>query len=112
MIATADGRLAKYLYGIEYSPRELRLALVDASAGRIGNPVDAILLYCYHYDPNSGKYGLVVLNVVRLGGLVTLVVLGSFVTVMLARERKRNRTNRRGGSGLQAGTEDSSQRTS
>ena len=91
MIATADGRLAKYLYGIEYSPRELRLALVDASAGRIGNPVDQVLLYCYHYDPSTGKYGLVVLNVIRLGGVVTVVVLGSFVTVMVARERKRRR---------------------
>ena len=91
MIATPDGRLAKYLYGIEYSPRELRLALVDASAGRIGNPVDRILLYCYHYDPATGKYGLVVLNVIRLGGVVTLVVLGSFILVMVSREHRRNR---------------------
>lgn len=89
MVATADGRLAKYLYGIDYSPRDLRLALVDASAGRIGNPVDRVLLYCYHYDPKSGKYGLVVLNVIRLGGLVTMVTLGSFVLVMVRRERKR-----------------------
>jgi protein SCO1/2 len=91
MVATADGRLAKYLYGIEYSPRDLRLALVDASAGRIGNPVDRVLLYCYHYDPKTGKYGLVVLNVIRLGGLVTMVALGSFVLVMARRERKRTR---------------------
>jgi protein SCO1/2 len=89
MIVTPDGRLAKYLYGIEYSPRELRLALVDASAGRIGNPVDRILLYCYHYDPTTGKYGLVVLNVIRLGGVATLVVLGSFILIMVSRERKR-----------------------
>lgn len=102
MIATPDGRLAKYLYGIEYSPRQLRMALVDASAGRIGTPVDRILLYCYHYDPSTGKYGLVVLNAIRLGGLVTLVVLGSFVGVMLARERKRKRAD--GGPGLKPGT--------
>ena len=91
MIATADGHLSKYLYGIEYAPRELRMALVDASAGRIGNPVDRLLLYCYHYDPTSGKYGLVVLNVIRLGGVVTVVALGSFVLVMVSRERRRNR---------------------
>jgi protein SCO1/2 len=112
MIATPEGRLAKYLYGIEYSPRELRMALVDASAGRIGNPVDQVLLYCYHYDPSTGKYGLVVLNVIRLGGLATLVVLGSFVGVMFVRERKWNRANHHVGSdppldsarGGQAGT--------
>ncbi len=91
MIATPDGRLAKYLYGIEYSPRQLRMALVDASAGRIGTPVDRILLYCYHYDPATGKYGLVILNVIRLGGVVTLVALGSFILVMVSRERRRNR---------------------
>src|SRR5512133_1520792 len=98
MIATPDGRLAKYLYGIEYSPRELRMALVEASAGRIGTPVDRILLYCYHYDPATGKYGLVILNVIRVGGVVTLVALGSFIGVMFARERKRNRGNARVGS--------------
>ncbi len=97
MVATSDGRLAKYLYGIEYSPRDLRLALVDASAGRIGNPVDRVLLYCYHYDPKTGKYGVVVLNVIRLGGLVTMVVLGGFVAVMFSRERKRNEKRVAGG---------------
>ena len=56
---TPDGRLARYLFGIEYGPRDLRLALVEASAGRIGTPVDALLLYCYHYDPMTGRYGLV-----------------------------------------------------
>jgi protein SCO1/2 len=91
MIATADGHLSKYLYGIEYAPRELRLALVDASGGRIGTPVDRVLLYCYHYDPKTGKYGLVVLNVIRLGGVVTIVVLGSFVIVMASRDRRRSR---------------------
>ncbi len=92
MIATSDGRLSRYLYGIDYAPRDLRLALVSASAGRIGTPVDRVLLYCYHYDPKSGKYGLVVLNVIRLGGVATMLVLGSFVIVMVSRERRRNRT--------------------
>ncbi len=91
IIATPEGRLAKYLFGIEYAPSQLRMALVDASAGRIGTPVDRVLLYCYHYDPATGKYGLVILNVIRLGGVVTVVLLGSFILVMLSRERRRNR---------------------
>jgi protein SCO1/2 len=99
MVATPDGRLAKYLYGIEYAPRDLRLAIVDASGGRIGTPVDKLLLYCYHYDPTAGKYGLVVLNVVRLGGVVTVVLLGSFIAAMTARDRRRNRQGRAGQAG-------------
>jgi protein SCO1/2 len=97
MIATADGHLSKYLYGIEYAPREIRMALVDASDGKIGTPVDRVLLYCYHYDPKTGKYGLVVLNVIRLAGLVTVVVLGSFVAVMASRERRRTKQERSSG---------------
>jgi len=96
MIATPDGHLSKYLYGIEYAPREIRMALVDGSGGKIGTPVDRVLLYCYHYDPKTGKYGLVVMNVIRLAGLVTVVVLGSFVAVMASRERRRNRKERAG----------------
>ncbi len=79
MIATPEGRLSKYLYGIEYSPRDVRLALVQASDHRIGTPVDRMLLYCYHYDPASGKYGLAVLNIIRVGGVLTLLVLGAFM---------------------------------
>jgi protein SCO1/2 len=88
MVVTPGRQLAKYFFGIEFSPRDLRLALVEASGNKIGTPVDQVLLYCYHYDPTNGKYGLVVLNVIRLGGLVTVVVLGSFVIVMLRRERR------------------------
>ena len=73
MVATPDGRLARYFYGIEYAPRDLRLGLVEASAGRIGTPVDQVLLYCFHYDPASGKYGPVIVNIIRLSGLATLV---------------------------------------
>ena len=88
MVATPEGKLAKYFFGIEFSPRDLRLALVEASGNRIGNPVDQVMLYCYHYDPSRGKYGLVVLNVIRLGGILTVVALGSFMIVTLARERR------------------------
>lgn len=75
MVATPDGRLARYFYGIEYSPRDLRLGLVEASAGRIGTPVDQVLLYCFHYDPTSGKYGAVVIRMIRLAGAATVAVL-------------------------------------
>jgi protein SCO1/2 len=88
MVVTPARQLAKYFFGIEFSPRDLRLALVEASGNKIGTPVDQVLLYCYHYDPTNGKYGLVVLNVIRLGGIVTVVVLGSFMIVMLRRERR------------------------
>lgn len=72
MIATADGKLARYFYGIEYAPKDVRLGLVEASANKIGNPVDRLLLYCYHYDPASGKYGAVAMNILRLAGIATV----------------------------------------
>jgi len=75
MIATPDGKLARYFYGIEYAPKDLRLGLVEASAGKIGSPVDQLLLYCYHYDPASGKYGAVVMNMIRLGGVATVIAI-------------------------------------
>lgn len=92
MVATPDGRLSHYFYGVEYSPKDMRLALVDASNNKIGNPVDAVLLYCYHYDPRTGKYGVVVTRVMRLAGLATVLILGSFLIIMFRGERKRKRT--------------------
>ncbi len=89
MVVTPDGRLSKYLYGIDYAARDLRLALVQASNRQIGTPVDRLLLYCYHYDPAAGKYGLAVLGLVRLGGVLTLAVLGIFVAFSWRREKKR-----------------------
>jgi protein SCO1 len=91
MVATPSGRLARYFYGIEYSARDLRLSLVEASNNRIGSPVDQILLYCFHYDPMTGKYGLVIRNLLRLGGAATLLLIGGFITVMLIRDRSRGR---------------------
>jgi protein SCO1/2 len=89
MVLTPDGRLARYLYGIEYSARDLRLALVEASAGRIGNPVDKILLYCFHYDPSTGKYSLLIMNVIRAAGSATVLVLATFLIVMFRRDRRK-----------------------
>jgi len=88
MVATPEGRLARYFYGIEYAPRDLRLGLVEASAGKIGTPVDQILLYCFHYDPSSGKYGAVVVNIVRLAGLATVLLIGLGILVMSRRRAR------------------------
>jgi protein SCO1/2 len=85
-IVTPEGKLAQYYMGVEYSPKDLRLGLVEASANRIGSPVDNILTYCYHYDPKTNKHSLIVARVVQLGGLVTLCTLGGFMLVMFRRD--------------------------
>jgi protein SCO1/2 len=85
-IVTPAGRLAQYYLGVEYSPKDLRLGLVEASNGKIGSPVDNILTYCYHYDPGTNKHSLIVARVVQLGGLVTMVSLGGFMFVMFRRD--------------------------
>jgi protein SCO1/2 len=91
IVLTPDGRLARYLFGLEYGARDLRLALVEASEGRVGSVVDSILLYCYHYDPMRGRYGLVVMRALRLAGAATVVAIGSFIVVMVRRERSASR---------------------
>jgi len=87
VVLTPDGRIARYMYGVEYAPRDLRLALVEASQRRIGNPVDTVLLYCYRYDPTRGRYAASVLRLVRLGGVLTVIGLAAFVLISLRRER-------------------------
>ena len=87
IVLTKEGRMARYLFGIEYGPRDLRLAIVDASSGTIGSPVDALLLYCYHYDPMTGRYGLAIMRTMRIAGATTVVLLGGFIVIMLRRER-------------------------
>lgn len=82
LVATPDGRLSRYFYGVEYSPKELRMALVESGDGKVGSPVDQLLLYCYHYDPASGRYGVITMNLVRLGGVLTVVLLGTFIWLM------------------------------
>ena len=86
MVATPKGKLARYFYGIEYAPKDLRLGLVEAADNKIGSPVDQLLLLCYNYDPTTGKYGLVIMNSLRIAGLATLAILAGFVVVMLRRE--------------------------
>ena len=89
-VATPDGRLSRYFFGIEYAPRDLRLALVEASQGKIGTLVDALLLYCYHYDPVAARYGAVVMNMVRLGGVAIVSGLSVFLVLMWRRDRRRD----------------------
>lgn len=86
MILTPEGRISKYFYGISYSSRELRLGLVDASEGRIGTPVDAVLLFCYHYDPETGKYGVIISRVLQIAAGITILVLGGLILVLSRRE--------------------------
>jgi len=86
MILTPEGHVARYFYGIDYPARDVRLGLVEASEGRISSPVDQVLLYCYHYDPANGKYGLVIMNVLRIAGLLTLACLLTFMAIMFRRD--------------------------
>lgn len=87
MVATPQGVLSRYFYGVEYSPKDLKLGLIESSSGAIGSPVDKVLLFCYHYDPSTGKYGAVVMNLLRAGGAVTVVFLGGALLLLWRRER-------------------------
>jgi protein SCO1/2 len=89
LILTADGRIDRYFYGVQYPARDVRLGLVEASQGKIGSLTDQALLYCYQYDPMTGRYGLVVMNVLRAAGGLTVLILGIFMTLMFLRERRR-----------------------
>jgi len=94
MVLTPDGHIARYFYGIDYPAHNVRLALVEASSGSIGTPTDQVLLYCFHYDPATGKYALVVMNVLRLGALITLGILATFLVVMFRRDFRAARSQR------------------
>ncbi len=87
MVLTPQGRLSRYLYGIDFAPKDLRLGLVEASQNRIGSLVDQVLLFCYHYDPVTGKYGFAILTTLRIAGVLFVLALGAYVIVMLRRER-------------------------
>ncbi|HYE66586.1 MAG TPA: SCO family protein [Pyrinomonadaceae bacterium] len=91
MVLTPEGKLSHYFYGIEYAPKDLRLALVESSANKIGSPVDQLLLYCYHYDPATGKYGAVVMNIVRLGGVLTLIGIAALLLLLRGRSWRQER---------------------
>jgi protein SCO1/2 len=90
-LATTDGHLAQYYLGVEYSPKDIMLGLIDASGNKIGSPVANILTYCYHYDPQTNRHSLVVVRVVQLGGMATAVSLGSFMLIMFRRDLRLGR---------------------
>jgi protein SCO1/2 len=88
-VLTPEARVSRYLFGIDYGATDLRLALVDAAGGKIGTVVDRTLLYCYHYDPSSGRYSLAIMSLVRLGGLLTLAGIGLSIGLTVRRQRRR-----------------------
>jgi protein SCO1/2 len=95
MIATPQGRLSRYFYGIEYPGRDVRLGLVEASQNKIGNPVDQILLFCFHYDPATGKYGAVAMNILRAAGAGFVLICGGFLAIVLRRDVRGSRAVKR-----------------
>jgi protein SCO1/2 len=88
IVSTPQGKISRYLYGFEYKPRDVRLALVEASANKIGTASDQLLLLCYHYDPATGKYSRSAMNFVRAGGIATVLSLASFIVIMIRKERR------------------------
>ena len=88
VVATPEGRVSRYLFGIDYGPRDLRLAVLDASEEKIGSPLAKALLYCYHYDVSTGRYSLAIMRIVRLAGAATVLSLGTLIFVWTRRERK------------------------
>lgn len=89
MVATPLGKLARYLYGIEYGAKDLTFSLMEAAKEKIGSPVDKLLLLCYHYDPTTGTYGVVVANLLRIGGVLTLLIVGGYMLYNFRRDRKK-----------------------
>jgi len=87
MILTPQGHISRYFYGVEFPPKDLRMGLVEASEGKIGNTVDQVLLYCYHYDPVTGKYGAVVKNILRLGAGVTIMLVAGLLFILFRLEK-------------------------
>jgi protein SCO1/2 len=88
IVVTPDGRPARYLFGLEYGPRDLRFAIMEASAGRIGSVVDELLLFCFHYNPETGRYGFVIMRALRIAGVATVLLIGTFIIVMVRREKR------------------------
>ena len=95
VLLTPTGKVSRYYYGIDFSPRDLRLGLIEAAEARIGTPIDQLLLFCFHYDPVTGKYGLLITNVIRLAGGLTVLLVAGFVIAMLRRERSHATANKR-----------------
>ncbi len=91
MVATPEGKLSRYFYGIQYAPQDLRMALVDAAQHKIGSPVDYVLLFCFHYDATQGKYTLAVVNLLKLAGGVTLLALSVLLLYLMRNEKNKKK---------------------
>jgi protein SCO1/2 len=89
LVVAPDGTITHYLFGVEYSPRDLRLALVAAGRGEVGNPVDQVLLYCFQYDPERGRYSASILSILRLAGLTTVLAIAGLITFVSIRGRRK-----------------------
>jgi protein SCO1/2 len=87
-ILTEEGKISRYLYGIKYESRDFRMAILEASRGKVGNTIDRIILYCYHYDPDAGGYVIFAGNVMRLGGTLTLIILAVFLGILWYRDKR------------------------
>jgi protein SCO1 len=87
MVLTPQGRISRYFYGVDFPPKDLRMGLVEASQSKIGNAVDAVLLYCYHYDPQTGKYGAIVTNILRLAAAATILLIGGLLLILWRLDR-------------------------
>ena len=96
MILTPDGRISRYFYGVEYPGRDMRLGLVDASAGKIGTPIDHVLLFCFHYDPAAARYSASILKIIRLGGILTILCIVGGILIFRRRDAGRARTKLQG----------------
>jgi protein SCO1 len=88
MVTTPEGKLSRYFYGIEYAPRDLRLGLIESSQNKIGSPVDQLLLYCYHYDPATGKYGAAVMKIMRTAGVITVLAIVAMLFALKSRKQR------------------------
>jgi protein SCO1/2 len=87
-VLTPEGKISRYLYGVDFDPQTLKMSLMEAAGGKIGTPLDQIILYCYHYNPQSGTYSLAALRIMQLGGILTVIVLGSILSALWVRGRR------------------------
>jgi protein SCO1/2 len=95
MVLTPQGKISRYFYGIDYAPQDLRLALLEANAGKTGSLADEVLLYCFHYDPATGKYGLAINRALKIGGVFTVLLIGASIAFFLRRDRRLHSLDRR-----------------
>lgn len=93
MIVTPDGKMSRYFYGIDFAPKDIKFGIMDSAQAKIGNPAEQLLLYCYHYDPASGKYGFAILRVMRLAGIATLLGMGAMAFVFWRRNKRKGSDN-------------------